>query len=77
MNSQPRCFASLSAQVPSLRTGTRTHTLTRCYKTPPTLPLIYLWQAELIDRDSVNPLLHLHERAQRHNEKETMENIYE
>ncbi len=79
--SQARFFASFSAQVPSLRTGTHTHThthtLTRCYKTPPTLPHIYLWQAELIARDSVKPLAHLHERARHHNEMEKMGNIYE
>ncbi len=56
---------------------THTHTLTRCYKTPPPLPLIYLWQAELIARDSVKPLSHLHERARHHNEMEKMGNIYE
>lgn len=83
MNSQARCFASFSAQVLSLHPGTRKHTLshthklTRSYQTPPTLPLIYLWQAELIDGDSVKPLSHLHESAQQHNEEETIGNVYD
>jgi len=74
--SPPKCspYTPVHANTHPL---THTHKLTRSYQTPPTLPLIYLWQAELIDWDSVKPLLHLHESAQQHNEEETIGNVYE